>query len=273
MKINTIGYHHTHDADFIIERPNGSGDYLLLIIKTPALFRFAGKEEIVPAASVILYSKDTPQYYRALGSAFGNDWIHFQLTEEDLLFLRTLQIPFDKVISLSSIQDLSYFIKKISYEKYSNNLYQKETMTLYMNLLFYKLSELIYSTKKEEPDYHYEKMALLRSKIYTMPYENWSIEGLSHELSMSKSRFQHIYKNIFGISVMNDVILSRIEHAKYLLSTTNLPIHQVAAMCGYPCSVHFMRQFKSRENVTPSEYRKRFLAASHSSNLLYPRNQ
>ena len=45
MKINTIGYHHTHDADFIIERPNGSGDYLLLIIKTPALFRFAGKEE------------------------------------------------------------------------------------------------------------------------------------------------------------------------------------------------------------------------------------
>ena len=32
MQINNIGYHHFHDADFKIERPNGSGDYLLLLL-------------------------------------------------------------------------------------------------------------------------------------------------------------------------------------------------------------------------------------------------
>lgn len=256
MKINTIGYNHTHDADFIIDRPNGSGDYLLLIVKTPAYFRLTDTaEQTVPADSVILYAKDTPQYYRALTSGFANDWIHFQLTDEELPFFQTLQIPFNTVITVPNVQDLSYFIKKISYEKYSANLYQEETMILYMKLLFYKLSELILTNQKEELGSHYENLALLRSKIYTMPYENWTVEGLSHELAMSKSRFQHVYKNTFGISVMNDVILSRIEHARYLLSTTNLPIHQIATMCGYPCSVHFMRQFKSRVGTTPSKYR------------------
>ena len=55
---------------------------------------------------------------------------------------------------------------------------------------------------------------------------------------------------------MNDVIRSRIEHSKYLLSTTDMPIAQIAEMCGYKCELHFMRQFKTRMNMTPTEYRQ-----------------
>ena len=99
-------------------------------------------------------------------------------------------------------------------------------------------------------------MSILRSQIYNMPYNDWNIEGLAHQLTMSKSYFQHLYKEIFGISVMNDVIQSRIEHSKYLLSTTDISITQIAQMCGYKCDLHFMRQFKTRMQMTPSEYRK-----------------
>ena len=44
MKINNIGYNHTHDADFVIQRTTGSGDYLLLLLKTPAVFTLRGKD-------------------------------------------------------------------------------------------------------------------------------------------------------------------------------------------------------------------------------------
>lgn len=38
MIINNVGYDHKHDADFIIERPNGHGDCLFLLLKpTPYL--------------------------------------------------------------------------------------------------------------------------------------------------------------------------------------------------------------------------------------------
>ena len=126
-----------------------------------------------------------------------------------------------------------------------------------MKLFFIKLSEKIHSTKQVSSCSYYAKMSILRSQIYNMPYHDWNIEGLAHQLTMSKSHFQHLYKEIFGISAMNDVIQSRIEHSKFLLSTTDIHIAQIAEMCGYKCELHFMRQFKTRMQMTPSEYRKR----------------
>lgn len=73
---------------------------------------------------------------------------------------------------------------------------------------------------------------------------------------MSRSSFQHLYKELFGISAITDVILSRIDHAKYLLSTTDIPIKKISEMCGYNNDIHFMRQFKKVTEITPTKYRE-----------------
>ncbi|MGB4091586.1 MAG: hypothetical protein WBK46_06540 [Ruminococcus flavefaciens] len=44
MIINNAGYDHCHDADFFIERPEGSGDNLLLLLKTDTIFTIDGKD-------------------------------------------------------------------------------------------------------------------------------------------------------------------------------------------------------------------------------------
>ena len=98
-------------------------------------------------------------------------------------------------------------------------------------------------------------MAGIRAKIYNQPQFNWTIEGLAHELAMSKSSFQHLYKDFFGVSAITDVIESRLHHSKYLLTTTNFSIKRIAELCGYTNETHFMRQFKYHIKQTPSEYR------------------
>ena len=55
MKINNIGYNHTHDADLVIQRPTGSGDHLLLLLKTPAVFTFGEKDVFTEPDSFILF--------------------------------------------------------------------------------------------------------------------------------------------------------------------------------------------------------------------------
>lgn len=256
MQINNIGYNHVHDADLEIQRPFGSGDYLLLLIKTPAVFTLNGKDIVTESNSFILYRKDTPRFYRASGAQFSNDWFHFDLSEEELSFIESLDVPFDQVVPLGDMNDLSLIIKSMCFERYSTNQYKTESMQLYLKLFFYKLSEKLHAINANHPNSYYDKMSIIRTKIYNMPYYDWNVEGVAHQLTMSKSYFQHVYKEIFGTSVMNDVIQSRIEHAKYLLSTTDISILQIADMCGYKCSSHFMRQFKNRMNMTPSEYRK-----------------
>ncbi|MEI0735875.1 AraC family transcriptional regulator [Paenibacillus sp. JTLBN-2024] len=53
------------------------------------------------------------------------------------------------------------------------------------------------------------------------------------------------------------MINGRLEHAKYLLDNSSLPIAAIAKMCGYENDTHFMRQFKKFVGETPSGYKKR----------------
>lgn len=256
MKINNIGYNHKHDADFFVYRPNGSGDNLLLLLKTPAVFVLNGEELRTDKDSFILFREGTPQNYRSNGGVFANDWFHFSFEkEEEKELINALEIPYDAVVSIGELGSLSMLIKNMSYENYSSNLYKVDSVELYLQLFFIKLSEKLHSANEKHSSDYYDKMSILRSQIYSMPQNDWNIEGLAHQLTMSKSHFEHTYKKIFGISPMNEVINSRIEHAKFMLTSTDISVNQIAEMCGYKSDIHFMRQFKSRLGVTPSVYR------------------
>lgn len=255
MRIKDIGYNYFHNADFHVERPYGSDDFLLVLLKTPAFFTLDGKETAAEANSFVLFKKGTPQIYRANGMQFLNDWVHFDASNSDINRLRRLGIPFDKIVQLDDINDMSVIIKYMCYENYSTNLHRIETTTLYLKLLFTKLSEKLYSAETRSIGAYHDKMSVIRSKIYNMPYHEWSVGKLAGLAAMSVSRFEHMYRDIFGTSVINDVIQSRIEYSKGLLSTTDIPVIKIAEMSGYNSAPHFIRQFKSRVNMTPAQYR------------------
>ena len=50
----------------------------------------------------------------------------------------------------------------------------------------------------------------------------------------------------------------RIEYAKELIISTNLPLEHIAYSCGYSNEVHFYRQFLSKTGMTPGDYRKNY---------------
>jgi AraC family transcriptional regulator of arabinose operon len=81
------------------------------------------------------------------------------------------------------------------------------------------------------------------------------VEQIASRVNLSKSYFQHIYKELFGCSVVSDIINGRLEYAKYLLGNSSLSIAVISKMCGYENDTHFMRQFKRFVGVTPSQYR------------------
>ncbi len=259
MYITNVGFNQWHDADFFIDRPAGSGDHLMLLLKSDALFVFAGGERLVSEGSAVLYRKGTPQLYRAKGSRFGNDWFHFLPDNaEDERLLEALDLPFDTPVKPGSISELSMLVDMMCREHYSTDIYRADSTDLLLKLFFFKLSEKLHRSGGVGGGTNYEKMSLLRSKIYNDPALGWNIEGLSHELAMSQSSFQHTYKKLFGVTPMNDVIAARIERAKYLLSSTGHTIKQIAHMCGYSSDTHFVRQFGECTGKRPSEYRAEF---------------
>jgi AraC family transcriptional regulator of arabinose operon len=253
-----VGCNHWHDADFFIDRPNGSGDYLLLLLKTPAVFADDRGEKTAEAGSFVLYKAGTPQCYRAEGARFGNDWFHF-LPEnpEDEQFMKELDIPFDTPVRIDSLSELTVLISMMCNEHYSGGIYTTDTCDLLVKLFFLKLSDKLHRTVERGMVSGYEKMSVLRAKIYNDPARRWNIEELAHEMTMSRSSFQHGYKKLFGVTPMNDVIAARTERAEYLLSSTSHSVSRIAQMCGYSSDIHFVRQFRKVTGESPTEYRTR----------------
>ena len=260
MTIHNLGYHFQHENGFTINRPNGSGDWVLLIIPTAAFFVLNGETVHSEPNCIMLYRKGTPQLYGSDNTVFVNHWIHFDLTDEEFDQLIEMNIPFDIPFPCGDTTVFAQIIKSMYMEKYSINRYKDESLLLYFKLLWIKINERLQSTSPARSFPYYDKISRIRSMIYRNPTEERSIFSLSKEIMLSESYFQHLYKQIFGVSVMQDVISARIEHGKYLLANTDDSIADIAAHCGYRSDVHFMRQFNRSSALPPRNIESNFVS-------------
>lgn len=247
MEIQCIGFHHPHNGDFVIDRPNGSLDYLLLFIKTPAMFNINGREIYSQKNSFILFTPNTPQFYKAVGESYIDDWMHFRLNDNDKQLLTSLEIPTNKVVHLGSISDLSDIMKKVTEEFYSDNSYKDDITECYLRILFMRLSGFLKQKKESKADAELEKYKTLRNAIYNMPHINRTVDDMAKELSVSRSGFQHSYKKHFGVGVTEDKIAARLSRAEFYLSSTAKTLGEISELCGYKDEVFFLKQFKKKK--------------------------
>lgn len=254
MKIVNVGFDYRHPADFKIQRPNGSGDYALIVLRSSAFFVFDNITYHTKGDSVILLKKDTPQIFGADGGEFINDWIHFEADDADVEYIKNLGIAFDKVLEVRNITELSGLIKNIFVEKYSNNKNALNSADMYFRLILLKISDLLEQTANKSSGL-FERLITLRNNIYSYPQKAWNIDNIAKEFFISKSYLQHQYKILFDKNIKSDITKSRITYSKYLLFSTDYTISAISGMCGYQNDVHFMRVFKREIGCTPTEYR------------------
>ncbi len=261
MEIHSIGYHHMHGDDFLMERPDGIGQgWLFVLIKSKAMMR-KGEEIIhIQPDTVLIYSGDMPQYYGADGEDYVDDWFYFTVERLDIELFRELDIPIGVPLRLEDPEELSSIIRTMTYEFYTKSMYSADLVELYMKTLFFKLSRQLHSKVRSVPEGgapRYDGMIWLREQIYCNIQNVKPVSEMARDMSMSQSAFQHTYKRIFGTNVMTDISNARIQQAQLLLSTTSLPLRQIAERSGYSSEFHLMRHFKSRTGMTPTEYRKK----------------
>lgn len=258
MQLLSIGYNHSHDSSFSVERPTGIDSCLFLIIKTPGIFKYNGKEHKVRANSFVLFLNDFPHSYYADGQEYTDDWCHFFADENDLRFFRSLHIPINEVVPLHDIHPLTQVMRLMTYEFYAENIHKSDVLELYFKLFFHKVAQILYDKNARtiftESD-HFERMHALREDIYYNPQIQRTVDSMAEQLSMSRSSFQHNYKKVFGTSVTNDIIESRLSKVKFYLKTTPMRLEEIAYQTGYNSQLHLIRQFKQRYGMTPSEYR------------------
>lgn len=85
---------------------------------------------------------------------------------------------------------------------------------------------------------------------------DFSAYEAAEHFEMTLPAFSKYFKEHTGQNVMDYTIHLRIERAKELLKTTNLPLKEISEAVGYYNISSFTRRFKLNQGITPSEYRK-----------------
>lgn len=259
MHITVSDVDNIQDKTFKLHRPNGREDYLFVLFKSPSMVLIDGEYIRADRGWFVIFDKRKIQSYFACDDKFFlHDFIHFDL-ESDYEKLIFSEIPKGKLLHTTFPDAISGILSQIKSELHSTlKKYRKEILTNLGMAFLYKLkTELENSIAIHSKSSYFEELYKLRLKIYQNPQRKWSIENLSHEINLSRSYFQYLYKNVFAISCTEDVINAKIAHAKILLSGTSLTVNQIAEKCGYSCIEHFIRQFKSKTGISPNKFRSR----------------
>lgn len=236
----------SHSGDFKVLREHGYPHYLLLITKTPALFEYEGEWREAPAGCALLFRPGQRHSYTALGESYSDFWAHIQ-SSSPLLYEG---FPFGRPIPLAAPERFTALFSVMLGEFFS----ARRTRESVLSSLCSALVEMLSSEVELKGTLFYSFLSL-REDIFRSPECEWTAEGAAARLNLSKGYFHTLYKQYFGTTFLSDVIISRVQAAEDLLSSSQESVSRIAERCGYLNEEHFIRQFSQFTGTTPHRYR------------------
>ncbi|MBQ9759757.1 MAG: AraC family transcriptional regulator [Clostridia bacterium] len=244
LTVNNCGYYRDLGDPIEINRPNGRGDYQLLLCINGNI---TVSDELLERGDLYLFLPHQKQVYtyHATPDSFYC-WVHFTGYEVSAL-LEKSALSQGKHSAKSRLSDLESLFRLMALELGRQTLV---TDTLAAGLLCSVL------------------MMVADSKVPLSPFpaaikrldelgDRVTVEELANMYKMSKGHFIRLFRDHLGISPYQYRIQKQLELAKMLLSYSRLSISDITHHVGLDDPLYFSRLFKKHVGISPSQYRKR----------------
>ena len=99
-----------------------------------------------------------------------------------------------------------------------------------------------------------ETLFLVKQMIMDQIYDPPTIATIARQIGMSESKLKKIFKQVFGYSIYQYILLNKMQRAKSLLDTKKYNVSEVGFELGYSNLAHFAKAFKKQYQISPSHY-------------------
>ena len=79
---------------------------------------------------------------------------------------------------------------------------------------------------------------------------------MAEQFELTSNYVSRFFKQETGCSFIQYITMLRMDRAKELLITTEIPIKEIVMQIGYVDVANFVRKFKSCEGLTPGQFRE-----------------
>ncbi len=100
-----------------------------------------------------------------------------------------------------------------------------------------------------------ERMAKVMHYLNEHAFESISVSDIISHNPMSRRSLERKFRTTFGCSIVDHIRQLRINRARELLASTNLPVTEISDLCGFSSYNYLNRTFKKATGLSPSQYR------------------
>ncbi len=255
IRVMGIDTHHSK-GDFC--RKARYDEFVFLYFQTPFTFLCDGEMLMGEKGDIVINTPNELIYHGPREDIEGgsiNDWIHISGKDLEEL-LEKYPLPTNRAFHI----DDGFFVHKLMKRIFTE---YKQTDKGTEDMIKSLMTQLIIGLHRELLNLRTEsvaqsEVAAVHRAINESPEKEWSLLEMASRSGYSQSRFCEIYRGLYGVAPMTDVIDKRILLARQLLSSGEVSVTNAAELCGFSNIGYFSKCFKSKTGQTPSQYMKAY---------------
>ncbi len=236
----------------IVNRPRGSGDYLLSYFYDPVWLAASELPRPYPAGTLMIFSPGRWQYFGNREAPFRYSYLHVD-GEIFRYLIGEYRLPVDEPTSLDSGEIIERALAGINDEL--SDQPQADIMIV-RNLLDTMARRIAQKLQTQLAQRQIPKAFLVVRRQIELEYNRkLPIASLAAQTGLSVSRFGQQFRRYFGLPPHEYQLRQRLQRAAYLLGDRSLTVAAVARAVGYTDVPSFSRLFKQQFRLTPSKLR------------------
>ncbi len=237
----------------VVDRPRGTGDYLLMYFYDSVWAASAELPSQQPAGTLMIWSPSRWQYYGDRNKPFSHTWMHC-----DGVIIRSLLkdtgVPLDQPVRLADASIIERHLLAIHDELTRHARPDAMIVRNLLDNMFRQIARAIRDAARERPIP--DTMLAARNLIESEYQRRLPLSELARGAGLSVSHFCESFRRHFGAAPHEYLQRHRMHQAAYLLRDRNTAVKEVARRVGYGSAFSFSTLFKQHFGVSPTAFRQ-----------------
>lgn len=237
------GHYHNYHEIFYLR--SGKCDYLI----ENKIYSLKEHGLILIPSGIIHKTNYTTQAHERILVNFSDDYIDSVFSEN------AKSTWFHNIKNDKSVKHIEGILNKLGNEYYSQTEISAKIIQCYVTELMAYIVRNPHNVSNSSAENTPEPIRYAMDYISENFASDITLQDIASKLNYSKDYFSKLFKKTTGMGFKAYLLLTRLSAAEKLLLSTSLPIHKIAASCGFNDSNHFSTAFKNHYNISPRNIR------------------